>query len=1565
MTASGQTIAYGTAANLVAGAGTITVTGLVNGDSGTPGLSTNAVVSFTFPNAGTWNIIPAVGTIAPGNYNITVNNGTLTVNKLAISVTAKPQTITYGNTANLAAGSGTVAVATLVTGDTGAPSLSTNAALTNGNPNATNGTPWTVTPSAGTISTSNYIITFNNGSLTVNRSPLTVTATNASKAYGTTFAATVFTTSGLLSGDSVSSVTLSNSGAAGAATVAGSPYSIVSGAAVGTGLSNYAISYVNGTLTVNRAALTVTANNASRVYGAVNPTFSAAIAGFVNGENSSALAGVPGMTTTATAASPAGVYPIAATFGTLSAANYTFTFANGTLTVLVAPLAIITTNLPAGVFGQAYGSFQAVATGGSGRYTFLASGLPPGMSISPGGQAVGTPTLGGTFGVTIWVSDGSVTVSTTLSLTVGYGPLQITGSGTLGGFAPGASISGALTATGGQTPYIWSATGLPAGFNLNAASGTFSGVAAPGSYSVTVKVTDSRPTPSSSTGTVTFNVLGITTLSLPVAPTTGTYAQTITAIGGAPPYTFSASGLPSGLSLAGSGLLSGTPTSVGSFSVSIQVKDSGGLTTSAGLSLVVSGPASALNAAGGALPGGNISVAYSTSLQATGGTPPYTWSQTGGNLPDGLTLSGSGAVQGTPKTAGTYTFTTKVIDTTPSSSSGAFTITIASPTLKLSLPSFPNGIVGIDYPQQILTSSGGIAPYAFAVTSGNLPNGLTLSSPQFSGTPTASGAFTFVVTATDSSGATASGSGSIAISPPHPDLVISQSSLPFSLTVGSNGLPTPANVTVRSSDITQLLNYSLTVAPAASWLIVTGGGNTPGSVGIALDPSALSLGAALYQTTINIACVAPSPCAGNIQPVAVSLTVTSPSPELSTTSTLLSFQAVSSNPRPASQPLGIQNTGGGTLTIRGVTPADSWLSVSGAPSTLQAGPAASFTVTANSAGLSPKYYTSSILVDSSAGSATVPVSLLVASNLVMSLAPAGTQFATLAGSAPGSTSGSFLVSVSGGTAANWNASVLPGSDWLKITTGGGKATSSSPGTVGFTIDATLSAALAPQTYYGTIRVTSGDVLDSPLDFGVVLNVTAAATPVKPDLSPAGLVFSTSGVGGFSVPQNVRVGVSSGLAVPYQASARTGDGGAWLIVSPARGSASSSSPGQSSVSINTTGLARGIYRGGVSYAFSSASVRTVNVTLIVGLAPGGTISAAGATINAVDLKVDEPQAADSTCVTTQLFPTQTGLVSNFQQPAGWPTALTVEVFGDCGPLAGGQAIASFSNGDPPLALEAVDTSSGIYTGTWTPRAVSSQVTITSTVTASSLAASTQITGAVTPNGSPILTLNGALHAFAPQAGGAVAPGTILQIYGLNLATQPAAATTVPLANTLGGTSVLIGGLSAPLYYVSPGQINAQAPFELISGNQYQIQVNANGALSTPGTIQVGAATPGVATLPTGQAVAQHADYSLVTSAAPAKPGEYITLYLAGLGATDYPVATGAGSPSSPLARPLTAPILTLNGAQVPIAFAGLTPMAVGLYQINIQIPASIAEGDLNLVVSQAGSASNTSILPVRH
>ena len=574
----------------------------------------------------------------------------------------------------------------------------------------------------------------------------------------------------------------------------------------------------------------------------------------------------------------------------------------------------------------------------------------------------------------------------------------------------------------------------------------------------------------------------------------------------------------------------------------------------------------------------------------------------------------------------------------------------------------------------------------------------------------------------------------------------------------------------------------------------------------------------------------------------------------------------------------------------------------------------------------------------------------------MSLNPSGTQFVNQQGGAPGNPAGMFSVAVASGGTVNWTAVVQPGAPWLTLNTPNGTSNAASPGQVSFSINSTA-ATLAPQAYYGTIRVSSGDVFNSPLDFEVVLNVAPTTDPAKPDPEPAGLVFISSSAGALP-PQTVQVFTSSTAPSGFQASAATTDGAGWLSVTPAVGNTSSTAAASTAVSADPTGLKPGVYTGGISYAFAGAAVRTVNVTLIVEATSPATHVVPALTSAA---------APASSCTPTKLVPTQTGLVNNFAQPAAWPTPLSILLVDDCGaPILNGQVAATFSNGDPPLSLAVNDAKSGIYGGTWTPRNASAQITISAKATATGYSPATaQITGQVNPNKAPVLTPGATLHVFDPLVGGSLGPGNIVQIYGSYLSAQTMLAQTIPLPTNVGGTSVIIGGMPAPIYFVSAGQINAQVPFELIPGKKYQILINANGALTTPDSIQLTDVSPGIAAFASGQIIAQHLDGSLITEASPAMPSEIIVFYMAGLGQTDNPVASGAASPSAVLARPLTMPLLTLNGENVPILFGGLTPGLVGLYQVNFQVPADAADGDLALVVSQSGTASNQTVLPVHH
>jgi hypothetical protein len=178
------------------------------------------------------------------------------------------------------------------------------------------------------------------GTLTVGQRALTITASDQSKTYGDTLGlgSTAFTTSavaagvGLVNGDTVTGMTLSSAGTPATANVAGSPYAITADGATGTGLGNYQISYALGRLTVNCRALTVTADNQTKITGEANPTLTASYSGFAPGEWLGVLAGSLTLTTAATAGSAPGTYGI--TPSGLTSGNYAITFVAGALTVL-------------------------------------------------------------------------------------------------------------------------------------------------------------------------------------------------------------------------------------------------------------------------------------------------------------------------------------------------------------------------------------------------------------------------------------------------------------------------------------------------------------------------------------------------------------------------------------------------------------------------------------------------------------------------------------------------------------------------------------------------------------------------------------------------------------------------------------------------------------------------------------------------------------------------------------------------------------------------------------------------------------------------------------------------------------------------------------------------------------------------------------------------------------------------------------------------------------------------------------------------------------------------------
>jgi hypothetical protein len=386
-----------------------------------------------------------------------------------------------------------------------------------------------------------------------------------------------------------------------------------------------------------------------------------------------------------------------------------------------ATLAISTTTLPDGAQGSGYAA-PVVATGGTGADTFaVTSGaLPDGLTIDPAtGILYGVPTTSQTSTFTVTVTDSATpapdTASATLTLTVGATtPMSVTTT-TLPPPTQGIAYSQIITATGGTQPYSWAVTGgaLPDGLSLDPGSGVLGGTpTGSGSYTFTVTATDSSsPTAQTATASYTLTVyssgaLVITSTSLnPSSATVGAaYSATLDASGGTAPYTWSVSSgsLPPGLSLDPSGgVISGTPTSGGTFPFTITVTDSTtptAQTASQAYTLTVSVPVP-LGITTTSLPAATVNTTYSATVAATGGTVPYTWSVSAGSLPSGLTLDpGSGTISGTPASAGSSTFTVEVTDSSGTPQTATQTLTlVVNPALipqTISFTAPPSGTVG-------------------------------------------------------------------------------------------------------------------------------------------------------------------------------------------------------------------------------------------------------------------------------------------------------------------------------------------------------------------------------------------------------------------------------------------------------------------------------------------------------------------------------------------------------------------------------------------------------------------------------------------------------------------------------------------------------------------------------------------------------------------------------------------------------------------------------------------------------------------------------------------------------
>ena len=773
----------------------------------------------------------------------------------------------------------------------------------------------------------------------------------------------------------------------------------------------------------------------------------------------------------------------------------------------------------------------------------------------------------------------------------------------------------------------------------------------------------------------------------------------------------------------------------------------------------------------------------------------------------------------------------------------------------------------------------------------------------------------------------------------NPALQLSSTSLAFSAVANGPNPPTQAitvtSVTSTAIDFALLVDSGAPGTPVPAWLSVTPLlATTPAQIRVTVNPSALAPGA--YSGRIQLT-DRKGISLGIIIPVTLQTTTGTPQFDVTPSEVIFSDSVSAGN---VQQGILVRSLGPGSIGPVSVSVMSGypWLSTTVAACTT----VCPVNVNVAISTLSPGAHSGLLQITTAAGSkpVNVPVSVFAADHGPFDqLSASGVFFEAVQGSGLLDSRTVSLIN-NGDSPSTWSANVTAGASWLSVSPASG-ITAPGAATV-LTVSINLGSQ-APGALGGMISITSQDPNAVTLYLPTVLQVDNSGTAPTPVLSTGGLVLTSQAGAPESVEQMVMLSAAGAAPINFQAYPQSSS---WLSVVPLRGLASSA-PTPLTVSAAALSLAEGFYSGLINVGFGTSSVRTLH---------------AGFAVTAAQGTACQPQLS---------YLTEIAIPDNFSVYTGAPTPLEIVFVDDCGmPIVRGAVSATFSNGDP--GIELIGVGNGHYAQTWTPQNPSNSLpggnlSIAFQGFAPPLQpASTEVIGAVVTDSLPAIASGGVINSFISSKGLPVAPGAVVQLFGSSLAPGTASGTVANgmLSTVVEGVSITVGGLAAPIAYASAGQINLQIPAELQANRQYQVIVNNNGVYSKPEPINTTAVQPVLAAFSDGTVIAQDVNFHLINAQNPAHAGDIIMLYLTGMGATNPPVPTGMLAPGLPLAVTSIQPQVTIGGVAANVAFSGLTPGGVGLYQINVQIPAGARGAALPIVVSQSSIASNTATVPVQ-
>lgn len=776
-----------------------------------------------------------------------------------------------------------------------------------------------------------------------------------------------------------------------------------------------------------------------------------------------------------------------------------------------------------------------------------------------------------------------------------------------------------------------------------------------------------------------------------------------------------------------------------------------------------------------------------------------------------------------------------------------------------------------------------------------------------------------------------------------------------------------------------------TDAGSVLWLSINpSSGNMPGVITVTATPGNLAAGT--YNGTITI--TAPN-TETPVETIPVSLTVPQPAPPAISVDVPngISF-TVSQNSSPASSQFHVSNTGSGTLSFSStITCGGSamWLSLSPSGGAATPGNPVTVTATATPGSLTPGVYTCPIVLAGAGSTVTVPATLTVnGPTAVMLVSESGMNFTAVSGgSAP--LAHTFGILNTGSCPNNvsvcpmdWQATTswyvngaLSANSWLSVSPSSG--TVQQPYLDVDTVNVSVNpAGLSPATYYGRITITSNAALNSPVLITVTMTVLPSGTTLPPEIYPTGLIF-TGVAGADPGSQDLTVGNAGSAPVTYSSQPL----GSGFTFAPTNASVVNGSSTPIHVYPDFKSLSAGSsVRGGIAFLFADGTLETVSVLSVV--APSGTVAAgtADADSHARNLA---PRATGCTPKSTQVV--LRSPQASFTAFVGHAMNIEAQVTDSCGnaitsQTAGAQVYALFGDSSK---LTMTSVGQGLWQTTWTPSAAGSALfDVVSSVDVNGLNVGghlpSYITGSVSaapPAAAPAPLTSSVQHAASQALGLPIAPGELISVYGQNLAAATFQASNSPFPTSAGSFQALLGLTALPILFTNSGQMNVQVPYSVPVGTTYQLSVVSGDALSVPQTLVVAAAVPGIFTTNeegSGPGAIQHGDYSLVDQNNPASIGETVIIYCTGLGLLNNPdndaTINSEGTGPDTIANTVNTVTAMIGGVPASVSYAGVTPGAPGLYQVNVVVPQGIQTGDnVPVQISEAGQNSQAVTMSV--